>query len=65
MKRFYSCVLFLALGSAQAKLPAVIPQEILFVNPARTDPKISPDGSKLSWLAPDENNTLNVWDERA
>ena len=25
------------------------------------DPKISPDGSQLSWLAPDKNNTLNVW----
>jgi dipeptidyl aminopeptidase/acylaminoacyl peptidase len=61
MRRFYFCVLFLALGSVQVKLPAVIPREILFANPARTDPKISPDGSQLSWLAPDENNTLNVW----
>jgi len=33
----------------------------LFSNPARMDPKISPDGSQLSWLAPDKNNTLNVW----
>jgi len=42
-------------------LPPLIPREILFGNPARTDPKVSPDGSQLSWLAPDQNNTLNVW----
>ncbi|PYL59747.1 MAG: S9 family peptidase [Verrucomicrobia bacterium] len=33
----------------------------MFANPARTDPKISPNGSQLSWLAPDKSNTLNVW----
>ena len=33
----------------------------MFANPARTDPKISPDGLQLSWLAPDKSNTLNVW----
>jgi dipeptidyl aminopeptidase/acylaminoacyl peptidase len=54
-------VLFLAFCSAQAGLAPLIPREILFSNPARTDPKISPDGSQLSWLAPDRNNTLNVW----
>jgi dipeptidyl aminopeptidase/acylaminoacyl peptidase len=61
MKRFYFVALFLVLCSAQAELPPLIPREILFGNPARTDPKISPDGSQLSWLAPDKNNALNVW----
>ncbi|MGC2353247.1 MAG: S9 family peptidase [Candidatus Udaeobacter sp.] len=61
MKRFYLCVLFLTFCSAQAGLPPLIPREILFANPARTDPKVSPDGSQLSWLAPDKSNTLNVW----
>jgi dipeptidyl aminopeptidase/acylaminoacyl peptidase len=61
MKRFYLCALFLTFCSAQAGLPLLIPREILFANPARTDPKVSPDGSQLSWLAPDENNALNVW----
>lgn len=61
MKRFYFLAFFLALCSAQAELPPLIPREILFANPARTDPKISPDGSQLSWLAPDQNNALNVW----
>src|SRR6266705_3361949 len=61
VKRFYICALFLVFCSAQAGLPPLIPREILFSNPARMDPKISPDGSQLSWLAPDKNNTLNVW----
>jgi dipeptidyl aminopeptidase/acylaminoacyl peptidase len=61
VKRFYVCALFLVFCSVQAGLPPLVPREILFSNPARTDPKISPDGSQLSWLAPDKNNTLNVW----
>jgi len=61
VKRFYVCTFFLAICSAQAGLLPLIPREILFANPTRTDPKISPDGSQLSWLAPDKNNTLNVW----
>jgi dipeptidyl aminopeptidase/acylaminoacyl peptidase len=61
MKRFYLMPLFLALCSARAELPPLIPREIMFANPSRTDPKVSPDGSLLSWLAPDESNGLNVW----
>jgi dipeptidyl aminopeptidase/acylaminoacyl peptidase len=61
VKRFCVCAVFLAFCSAQAELPPLIPREILFSNPARTDPKVSPDGSQLSWLAPDKSNTLNVW----
>jgi len=61
VRRFCFCALFLTFCSAQAALPPLIPREILFGNPARTDPKVSPDGSQLSWLAPDKSNTLNVW----
>jgi dipeptidyl aminopeptidase/acylaminoacyl peptidase len=61
VKRFYLCAVFLAFCSAHAGLPPLVPREILFANPARTDPKVSPDGSQLSWLAPDKSNTLNVW----
>ena len=59
MKRLLLLLLFAA--SAQAELPALIPREVLFGNPQRLDPQISPDGSKLSWLAPDKNGVLNVW----
>jgi dipeptidyl aminopeptidase/acylaminoacyl peptidase len=37
-----------------------IPRELLFGNPERASPKISPDGKRLAWLAPDEG-VLNVW----
>ena len=44
-----------------AQLPPLIPREILFGNPARTDPQISPDGNLLSYLAPDAKNVLQIW----
>lgn len=37
-----------------------IPLEVLFGNPEKTSPQISPDGTKLSYLAP-LNGVLNVW----
>ena len=43
-------------------LPPVplVPREVLFGNPERASPRISPDGTRLAWLAPDEG-VLNVW----
>jgi dipeptidyl aminopeptidase/acylaminoacyl peptidase len=43
------------------QLRPLIPREILFGNPAKTDPQISPDGKYLSYLAPDEKNVLQLW----
>jgi dipeptidyl aminopeptidase/acylaminoacyl peptidase len=40
---------------------ALIPREILFGNPERTSPRISPDGTRLAYLAPDSKGVLNVW----
>lgn len=40
---------------------ALIPRDILFGNPERTRPLLSPDGKSLAWLAPDEKNVLQVW----
>jgi len=39
----------------------LISRDILFGNPERTSPQISPDGKRLAWLAPDEKNVLQVW----
>ena len=39
----------------------VISRDILFGNPERMSPQLSPDGKKLAWLAPDEKNVLQVW----
>jgi dipeptidyl aminopeptidase/acylaminoacyl peptidase len=38
----------------------LIPRDLLFGNPERTSPALSPDGSRLAWLAPDSNNVLQV-----
>ncbi|HEX2275225.1 MAG TPA: hypothetical protein VHG90_15260, partial [Acidimicrobiales bacterium] len=38
----------------------LVPREVLFGNPERMSPRISPEGSRLAWIAPDEG-VLNVW----
>ena len=38
----------------------LIPREVLFGNPEKTAPQISPDGSRIAYLAPKEG-VLNVW----
>src|SRR5579875_848894 len=39
---------------------ALIPRKILFGNPEKTNPQISPDGTRMAYLAP-VNGVLNVW----
>jgi dipeptidyl aminopeptidase/acylaminoacyl peptidase len=41
-------------------VPSLIPRSVLFGNPERTAPRLSPDGLRLSYLAPDEG-VLNIW----
>ena len=38
----------------------LIPRRVLFGNPERVAPHISPDASTLAWIAPHEG-VLNVW----
>ncbi|MEZ5391794.1 MAG: prolyl oligopeptidase family serine peptidase [Bryobacterales bacterium] len=38
----------------------LIPRSVLFGNPERTSPSLSPDGAQLAWIAPEEG-VLNVW----
>jgi dipeptidyl aminopeptidase/acylaminoacyl peptidase len=40
--------------------PELIPRVVLFGNPVKTRPQISPDGKMMAYLAPVEN-VLNVW----
>ncbi len=61
MKRFLCAVIWLCTTTIYAKLPALIPREILFGNPERSHPEVSPDGAQIAWLAPDKNEVLNVW----
>ena len=43
-------------------LPPLIPRSVLFGNPDRTSPALSPDGTLLGYVAPDDG-VLNVWVE--
>ena len=38
----------------------LIPRDVLFGNPERLSPRISPDGSRLAYIAP-HDGVLNVW----
>jgi dipeptidyl aminopeptidase/acylaminoacyl peptidase len=38
----------------------LIPRSVLFGNPERTSPQLSPDGSSLAWIAP-RDGVLNLW----
>lgn len=46
--------------NAQQLSVPLIPREVLFGNPVKTDPRISPDGKRIAYLAP-VDNVLNVW----
>jgi dipeptidyl aminopeptidase/acylaminoacyl peptidase len=50
---------FLARTSADE--PQLIPRDVLFGNPERASPQLSPDGKLLAYLAPDEKNVLQVF----
>src|ERR1700722_19586492 len=53
--------LLVAFLPAQEKFTSpLIPREVLFGNPERADPQISPDGTQIGYLAPLEG-VLNVW----
>ncbi|HET9898127.1 MAG TPA: S9 family peptidase [Streptosporangiaceae bacterium] len=38
----------------------LIPRQVIFGNPERAMPRLSPDGTRLAWIAP-HNDVLNVW----
>lgn len=43
-----------------APAPELIPRDVLFGNPVKTSPQISPNGQMMAYLAP-VDNILNVW----
>lgn len=49
------------LSAKETSSPALIPRKLLFGNPEKAGPQISPDGTKLAFLAPDADGVLNVW----
>jgi hypothetical protein len=53
-------VLVAALPGDAGTPPALIPRQLLFGNPSRTSPQLSPDGSMLAFLAP-RDGVMNIW----
>ena len=47
--------------AARAEPPPLIARDVLFGNPEKISPKISPDGKRLAWIAPDPKNVRQVW----
>lgn len=43
-----------------SNISELIPRDLLFGNPEKTQARLSPDGTRLSYLAP-KNGVLNVW----
>jgi dipeptidyl aminopeptidase/acylaminoacyl peptidase len=52
--------LVLVACSCAPKETTLIPREVLFGNPQKAAPKISPDGTMLAYVAPSDS-VLNVW----
>ncbi len=52
--------LLLQAAGVWAELPPLIPRDVLFGNPDKVSPQISPDGERLAYIAPDQG-VLNVW----
>jgi len=48
-------------ASTLAEPAPLIPRDVIFGNPERASPQISPDGTRLAWIAPDKKNVLQVW----
>jgi dipeptidyl aminopeptidase/acylaminoacyl peptidase len=55
-----SALTLVSTAAAFAELPPLIPRETLFGNPERVAPQLSPDGTRLAWLAPDKKNVLQI-----
>lgn len=56
-----AATLLVNVSASIANLPPIIPRSILFGNLERKNPRISPDGNYLTYLAPDDKNVMQVW----
>ncbi len=55
------CALPRVPGPAAAASPELIPRSLLFGDPERSEPAISPDGRLLAYLAPSPDGVSNIW----
>ncbi len=56
----FCCVLTAFSISCAKREPALIPRAVLFGNPVKASPSVSPDGTMMAYLAP-SGGVLNVW----
>jgi dipeptidyl aminopeptidase/acylaminoacyl peptidase len=56
-----SAIIALLPAPPAAELPPLIPRDVLFGNPQKTSPRISPDGTALAYLAPSDRGVMNIW----
>lgn len=54
-------VLLISALPASAALPPLIPRKVLFGNPVKASPLVSPDGKRIAYIAPDDRDVLQVW----
>jgi dipeptidyl aminopeptidase/acylaminoacyl peptidase len=59
--KFFLALWLGQIPQAWAELPPLIARDVLFGNPEKIAPQLSPDGSRLAWIAPDKRNVLQVW----
>lgn len=45
----------------KTQLPPLIPRSVLFGNPKRARPRLSPEAKYMAYLAPDDQDVLQVW----
>jgi dipeptidyl aminopeptidase/acylaminoacyl peptidase len=48
-------------ASGNAELPPLVPRQVLFSPPEKYAPSVAPDGKRIAWLAPDDNQVLQIW----
>src|ERR1700751_4929061 len=58
--RMFATLLLITCSVVTLAQSALIPRSVLFGNPERSSPEISPDGTMLAYLAPDQG-VLKVW----
>jgi dipeptidyl aminopeptidase/acylaminoacyl peptidase len=58
---FLGALTALLAGRAMAELPPIIPRDALFGHPERLNPRLSPDGKRLAWTAPNDKGVMQVW----
>jgi dipeptidyl aminopeptidase/acylaminoacyl peptidase len=57
----FTLLVLLVGGVAAFAAPPLIPRAIIFGNPEKAMPEISPDATRLAYLAPSAKDVLNVW----